>query len=241
MSNDNVTKAEMAYRVMVRKDPQTGDLINCPVVVNGRKVTVDRLLEEVASNGHGIGKASALKGAYFALMSVIRDHLMAGDTVVLDEFARIHCTIRGTVDSTGLLTEGRNEVHTAIHPLKAFQFKLDSFTWRKASATEGSVRMTSITACGVGAAVGSIQKGKDIRIVGRNLDKLTSVTLTWTSEEGEGSVTVSPSETEPLTLRLSWPTALDEVADGTVVTFTATVGEGASLQMVSRTATVTGV
>ncbi len=240
MNSNEATKAEMAYRVMVRKDPQTGKLINCPAVVNGRKVTVEKLLDEVASNGHGIGKVSALKGAYFALMSVIRDHLLAGDTVVLDDFARIHCTIRGTVDSTGVLAEGRNEVHTAVHPMKAFQFKLDNFTWRNASTTVGSVRMTSITACGAGTAVGSIQKGKDIRIVGRNLDKLTSVTLTWTSEEGESSVTVSPSETESLTLRLSWPAALDEVADGTVVTFTATAGEGASLQVVSRTATLVG-
>lgn len=240
MNSNEAAKAEMAYRVMARKDPQTGNPIYCPVVVNGRKVSVEQLLEEVASNGHGIGKVSALKGAYFALMSVVREHLMAGDTVVLDEFARIHCTIRGTVDPSGLLTEGRNEVHTAVHPLKAFQFKLDNFTWRNASATEGSVRMTSITACGVGATIGSIQRGKDIRIVGRNLDKLASVTLTWTSEEGEGSVTVSPSETEPLTLRLPWPTALAEVADGTVVTFTATAGEGASLQVVSRTATLAG-
>ena len=64
--------------------------------------------------------------------------------------------------------------------------------------------MTSITACGAGSSIGIIQRGKDIRIVGRNLDKLASVTLTWTSEEGVGSVTVSPSETEPLTLRLPW-------------------------------------
>ena len=80
MNNQNATKAEMAYRVMARKDPQTGKLINCPVVVNGRKVSVEQLLEEVASNGHGIGKVSALKGAYFVLMSVVRDHLLADGT-----------------------------------------------------------------------------------------------------------------------------------------------------------------
>lgn len=66
----------------------------------------------------------------------------------------------------------------------------------------------------------------------------TEIVLTWTVDGEEPSTTIQVSDAESGTLRLPWPAALNEVAAGTAVTFTVTVGEGASTQMVSRTATL---
>lgn len=111
-------KAEKAYKKVTRKDPQTGKLVQCAVATDSHKVFTDQLLSEVTKNGHGIGKVSALKGAYFALLSVIREHLTNGDIVYLDDFGRIMCTIRGVLDESGILTKENNSIHTSFSPTR---------------------------------------------------------------------------------------------------------------------------
>lgn len=231
-------KAEIAYKTIVRKDPITNKPVNCALVESGRKVSISQILEEVSGNGHGIGKTSAFMGIYQSILSATLEHLIAGDCVTLDGFARIHCTVRGTLDQSGTISKERNSLHTVIQPLGKFRFKIDDFTWRNASAAERRIRMTSVLSCVASAQNGQITKGKDIRIYGGNLDLATEIVLTWTVDGEESSTTIQVSDAESGTLRLPWPAALNEVAAGIAVTFTVTVGEGASTQMVSRTATL---
>ena len=234
-------KAEKAYKNVTRKDPQTGELIQCPMAKSGQKIPVDQLFAEVSNNGQGIGKVSALKGAYYSLLSVIREHLMAGDTVYLDDFVRITCTIKGTVEESGTLSKERNSVHTVFLPHSNFQFKLEDFNWKNITDMAARPKITSIASCVTNAVKDTIVSGKDIRLYGKNLDNVKSVVLTWMDEGEKQSATVTPSEVESSTLRMTWPAALSEVEDKTEVTFTITVGTGEEnnpFQTASRTATV---
>ena len=237
--SDIETKAEKAYKIVVRKNPQTGESVECAVATDSQKVYTDQLLSEVAKNGHGIGKASALKGAYFALLSVIRDHLINGDIVYLDDFGRIMCTIRGVLDESGILTKENNSIHTSFSPHKNFQFKVGDFAWKNETNTTNKPKLTSIHSCTADATVGKFTSGKAIRLNGRNLGKVVSVLLRWLDGDETCTATVTPEEIEPTTIRLAWPAALAEVAGGTEVTFTVSTGsgnEGSPVQQATRTA-----
>lgn len=221
-----IIKHKKKYKTVNRKDPITGKPIQYAVCQKGNEVTLDQLLDEMGKNGYGLGRLSGFKSVYLALLAVMREHLAAGDWIYLDGFARVTSTVRGTVDESGQLVEGRNSVHTSIMALAGFRLSLKDFSWMNVSDTSTMPKLSSIHSCVPSAVLGKFVRGKDIRLNGRNLGGATSVTLSWTEDGESQSVLATPAETEPTSVRLAWPAALAEVADGTEVTFTVSVGTG---------------
>lgn len=224
---DLVIKPKKKYKTVNRKNPITGNPIQYAVCPKGNEVTLDQLLDEMAKNGYGLGRLTGFKSVYIALLAVMKEHLAAGDWIYLDGFARVTSTVRGTVDESGQLAEGRNSVHTSIMALAGFRLSLKDFSWTNVSDTTTMPRLSSVHSCVPSAVLGKFVRGKDIRLNGRNLGGATTVVLSWTDEGETQSVTATPAEVEPTSVRLAWPAALAEVADGTEVTFTVSVGGGA--------------
>ena len=106
-------------------------------------------------------------------------------------------------------------------PLREMQAPVSEFELTNVATGAPEPTLTTLTSCDPEAVKDVLTRGKDIRIVGRNLrfnaDRGDRLTLTYAEEGEERTVELTPSEVDIVSLRVPWPQGLAEIAAGTAV------------------------
>lgn len=195
--------------------------------------------------GYLRGKQDYIAGELRSFCAAIKKVIREGKTVVLGDLLRLRGGFDGLDPETGRPT--RDTVYRVqATPLKGAQFKVsDAFTLVKADTDVALPVFTNVTTCTLGARKDVVVKGQAVRIYGRNLfysaEQGDTLTLSYKTD-GEVQMTeVTPAEVEGGALKLAFPQALAEVADGTELTFTLATHRGdadGSVVTASRKATL---
>ena len=236
------TKPSMKYRVVGGRNPQTGNPLFRPVVTDRETMYLDQVVQYALNAGYVRGQFHDMRGALNGFIEAIQQLGRDGKAVNLNNWLRIHAELTGTVGENRQLTE-RNEMNvniTALHDLKC---DWRDFSWTNVDDTGAIPKIDTILS--LGGKPSELIKSKSIRLTGKNLyfdaEMGDTVTLTWIEDEEEKTAFVTPTESDYSHMLLPWPAELDDVEDGTKITFTlrthAGIEDGA-LQTASKTAVI---
>ena len=127
----------------------------------------------------------------------------------------------GGIDPVTGKPTGGTTYRVRATPLREMQAPVSEFELTNVATGAPEPTLTTLTSCDPKAVKDVLTRGKDIRIVGRNLrfnaargDRLT---LTYTEEGEERTVDLTPSEVDIVSFRVPWPQGLAEIAAGTAV------------------------
>ena len=192
-------------------------------------------LESIAAmmaedGGYLRGKQDYIAGELRSFCAAIKKVIREGKTVVLGDLLRLRGGFDGLDPETGRPT-GDTVYRVRATPLRGAQFRAsDAFTLVKADADAALPAFTNVTICTPGARKDVVVKGQAVRIYGRNLfysaEQGDTLTLSYKADGEAQMAEVTPTEVEGGALKLAFPQALAEVADGTELTFTLATHRG---------------
>lgn len=193
---------------------------------------IDALSQMIAEDGGYLrGKQTYIKSCIYAVLAGIDKAIRDGKTVVLDGYFKFNGTFVNLDPETGKPTRETIYKVRAL-TLDKMQFKASTaFNLSYVGSTTPSPAITDIRVCGaLDSKKDTIVQGKDIRLSGRNLyfnaAQGDTLTLSFTDEGEEQSITVTPTEIETTCMKIPFPAALAEVEAGTVVNFTLATRRG---------------
>jgi len=235
-------KATLEYRVITAINPKDGTTFLRPLICNKETYDIARALRFCIDNGYVTG------GQYFASYGVVNGFLEGiqklgkdGRDILLNGWLRIHPELRGTIDPATRVLGSDNELHVCVSAQKDLRRKVDDFCWSCVDDTGTLIRVTSISS--PDGKKGEVTKNKAIVANGNNLGYHSawgdSVTVEY---DGLSTpITLVPAEKSETYLRFDWPTALSELDDGTLLTFTFKLhaAEGAREQLQQLSAVFT--
>lgn len=237
------SKPKLKYRIVSGRNPKTGDPMLRPQIVERETYKTDQVVEYALNAGYVRGQFHDMRGALNGFIEAIQQLGKDGKAVNLNDWLRVHGELTGSVDETRRLS-AKNGYRVNITALKELKREVDEFSWTSIDASGIIVRIDTLMYNG-SPADGRIMKTKSIIVTGKNLafdaEAGDTVTLTWLDGEETKTLSIVPTASDYSHMEFAWPTELDEVAEGTEITFSfRTRGgvEGGEVQLNTKAASV---
>lgn len=212
----------LSYTPRIFTNLETGEPYRRACLVPSGTEDTRSICAAVARDGtYGAIKTELLVNYVTAFLQKARTALWQGKTVTIDGYFRLRGSFVGGIDPVTGKPTGGTTYRVRATPLREMQAPVSEFELTNVATGAPEPTLTTLTSCDPEAVKDVLTRGKDIRIVGRNLrfnaargDRLT---LTCTEEGEERTVELTPSEVDIVSLRVPWPQGLSEIAAGTAV------------------------
>lgn len=236
------TKPKLKYRIVAGKKPGTQITVLRPQITERETYYIDQVVSYAIGSGYVRGQFEDMKGALNGFIEAIQALGKAGKAVNLANWLRVHAELTGSVGEDRQLTE-QNELNVNITALTDLKASVSDFSWTNVDDTGVTVKVDSLLS--VGGTPGTVVRGDGIVATGRNLQYDASLgdAVTVTCNGVGTPIALVPTESDYAHQKFAWPAALDNVAAGTVLTFTFKLRggiEGAPDQTVPKTAVLVG-
>lgn len=217
---DSTTKTTLDYRVVKVLNPQTGETLLRPVIVNRNTLNMKQVVAYAKTAGYVRGQTKDLEGLLGGFIQAIQDRALAGYTVNVNDWFIVSGQLKGTVGEDRQIT-AENSYRVTLTAAKDLKATIDDFSWHRVD--EGVIiKVESLTS--PDGVKDQIIKSKAILAIGKNLsyhkDWSDSVSVTWEEEGIVKSATLEPSEQSETYLRFDNVAALASIPADSVLTFT---------------------
>ena len=241
MSNTS-EKPTMYYKVVSGRNPKDGGIVLRPVVTGRRTMGTKGLVAYARNAGYMRGQQKDLEGTVGGFIQAAQDRAKAGYIINVNDWFIIGGQLRGKVDETYALTSA-NSYHVNITTSKDLQVGIDEFSWTRDDDTSARTKINDLMS--VGGKPGFITKSNKIIGTGKNMEYLAalgdSVIASWKIGEEEHTLELTPSESDYSHMLFDWPEGLDDVPEGTEITFSFRTHagiEGSAVQLNTKTVKV---
>ena len=203
----NARMNRLSYAPKTFTNLETREHYRRPWLVSSGMEDTRSICATVARDGtYGAAKTEPIKNYVTAFLQETRNALWQGKTVTIDGYFRLRGSFVGGIDPVTGKPTGGTTYRVRATPLREVQAPVSEFELTNVTAGAPAPVLTTLTSCDPKAVKDVLTRGKDIRIVGRNLrfnvDRGDKLTLTY-AEEGEERV---------VDLRVPWPQGLSEIA-----------------------------
>lgn len=223
-----MNKAELKYKVIACKNPRTGATLLRPVIIGRPSMSMSAIVEYAKTANYVRGQTKDLEGLLGGFIQAMQDRAKAGYSINVNDWFIISGRLKGSVDATGALT-AKNSYHVTITASKDLKVDFSNFSWSNVGNDGKTMKVESIASPG-GRKDRPI-KTKDIVASGKglsyNADWGDSVKVTWQDGDETKELSLTPTEQSETYLRFTWPAGLDDVAEGTVLSFVFTLHSSA--------------
>ena len=225
-------KTKMKYEVRQQVDPKdpTGQhKVLVPAIVE----RPDSLsLTQVVFNAIDTGRIAGLKpGAARNIAEGICDQMyqefLKGNSIAFGQYFYAALYLDGTVGADGQLTDA-NKVNVRLRQGPDFKVSRADFNWSNI-ANDKTPKIEFAISAAAGASRGRLISGQAIMLNGLRFGEDTdalSVTASWTVGDVTSTATVRIASSGDNLIACAWPQEFNDLADGTIVEFTATRSAG---------------
>lgn len=238
-------KVQLTYGVRTVGNIITGETTRRAFPIANGSIGLDRFCK-ILSTDYGLmaGRESHIRGTITSILNAVLEEMKKGQTVTFDNYLRFRPSFRGPVDAETGKPSAETELCVTVQTLKRMKLEIGSFDLINRDKSAALPKITEIYACLLGAERDKIVRSKDFQLSGRNLyfDAAMgdTVTLSFKAEDDEmQSISATPTECNPASMRFTFPAALAEVEDGTPIEITLRTRMGVAdgvLSSTSRTA-----
>jgi len=216
---DKITKK---YALIPCTNPQTGAQLVRPIIAGRDIRTLPNVVEFALQNNYMTGQFENLSGTINGFFEALKQYCLGGQDVVLANWIRVRGMLTGTVGETGTLDAARNAYKIRVNALSELAVPLATFAWQRTDDAGIKVTVRTVGANG-DTPTGQVVQGQPIVVTGYNLYYDTAandeITVTWSAEGDEVSVSLTPSAAGAASMTFDWPEALAKVAPGTELVF----------------------
>jgi len=231
-------KPKLKYHIKSVYNPKTGGTLLRPIITDRTSMNLDQTVKYALNAAYVRGQFNDMRGVLNGFIEAIQQLGKDGYDVCLNNWLRVHGELTGSVGEDRQLTSA-NEYKVGITALTDLKRDVSEFSWTNVDDTGVQVKIDSLFS--VGGEPGIITKSKDIMVTGKYMQYKQAygdkVTIDY---EGLSTpVVITPSESDYAHQKFAWPTLLDEIEDGTILTFKFRLRggiEGAPDQVITRTA-----
>ncbi len=218
----NTGMNRLSYTPRIFTNLETGEPYRRASLVPSGTEDTRSICAAVARDGtYGAAKTELIKNYVTAFLQEVRNALWQGKTVTIDGYFRLRGSFVGGIDPVTGKPTGGTMYRVRATPLKEMQAPVSEFELTNVATGAPEPTLTTLTSCDPEAVKDVLTRGKDIRIVGRNLrfnaNRGDRLTLTYAEEGEERAVEFTPSEVDIVSFRVPWPQGLAEIAAGTAV------------------------
>jgi len=212
----------MSDKITVKYSPRTSTIgdktYRYASIVERTTYSVDQLVQFALENGQVLGQFEILKGQFNGFLAAIKSVLERGGAVNCGWF-RIETTIKGQIDENNQLTS-MNTLKTTLKALQDLKIDMKNFSFQNVNQPANMVKLTDVMS--EGKAAGTIVKNVAFNIFGKNLFYSQPIGDNCTVDyEGlSDPLVITPSASDYAHMHFAWPSALDELEDGTELVFT---------------------
>ena len=219
-------KPNINYRVQLMPDPtDPTKQVRIPVIVDrDYPVSLARIVKRCINEGRIAGlKEEASESIALAICKQMYNALLDGEDVTFGDYFRVKLYLDGTVDQDGALKDSANRVNMRLMPGTGLKAQLSDFSWHNVDATS-RVTIYNIQTVG-GSVANTLLEGQSFQIIGSNLTMVAGDTVVASWDAGgstPATATLSASEADNAHIKFAWPTAFEDLDEGTEITFTVT-------------------
>jgi len=220
-----ITKPRLEYTVYSGRNPIEDKTLLLPRIINKGAYDIAQTVEFAMQNGYILGgQFHSNLGAVNGYLQACRSLIMAGNDVKADKWFKAHLELTGPVDQETKQLTDDNRVHLRFQPLADFKCDLSDFSWTLVSDTGVQPRVQHLQSMG-GKNDKEIFRDADIIASGSNLiydvsSGVDKIEAEWIDAAAmTHTITIVPKSSGYSMLTMAWPTAFNDVAIGTVVTF----------------------
>ena len=193
----------------------------------GQTVPLEKVVLDAIDRSYIVGvKPEYAEAIARGILLQVKACLDNAQAVQFGDMFSVYLYLGGTVENaTSRVRKATNPLNARLRQGTGLRPEWNDYEYHNVNVEGELPQFKEITSVGAGALPRTIDKGKAFGIVGDNLTMNTAhdkMTVSWIQDDEPESIDIVPAVNGDGYLQFSYPSAMDDIPNGTVLTFTGT-------------------